>query len=96
MNIQQIQTQVTPILKAFSVKRASLFGSYARQADITPSSDIDILVELNKPISLLKFIDLKQQLEESLNKKVDLVQYKKIKPSLKDYILEDEQVLYQS
>ncbi len=61
MNIQNIQTHVNPILKAFNVKKASLFGSYARQTDITPSSDVDILVELNNPISLLKFIDLKQQ-----------------------------------
>jgi len=79
----------------FGVKKAALFGSYARGQQ-NQKSDYDILVELGKKMSLLDFIGLKQDLEAVLGKKVDLVQYKKIKPSLKESILGSERVFFQT
>ncbi len=38
-------------------------------------SDIDILVEIEKDISLLDFVGLKLEIEEALGRKVDLVEY---------------------
>jgi hypothetical protein len=93
MDIQDISEKITPTLKSHGIKKAALFGSRSRQT-ATHNSDIDILVELGKKMSLLDFVGLKLELEESLGKKVDLVQYKTIKPSLKNYILKDERIFF--
>lgn len=55
-----------------------LFGSVVRD-DFTPSSDIDIVVEFDRPIGI-GFVHLGDYPEEKLNKKVDLVSPGGIKP----------------
>ncbi|PIY80711.1 MAG: hypothetical protein COY80_01480 [Candidatus Pacebacteria bacterium CG_4_10_14_0_8_um_filter_42_14] len=95
MTKQSLLSQTQPILAAYGVNKAAVFGSYARGSQ-TKNSDIDILVELGKKLNLFDFIGLKQELEAKLGNKVDLVQYKTIKPSLKNYILKDEVVFYQT
>ena len=54
------------------------------------SSDIDILVDIKKNISLLDFVGIKLELEEKLERKVDLVEYNTIKPLLRDRILKEQ------
>ncbi len=81
--------EIVKILKKNDVVKAGLFGSYAR-GEANKNSDIDILVEIKKEISLLGFIGLKLKLEEKLKKKVDLVEYNTIKPLIRDSILNEE------
>jgi predicted nucleotidyltransferase len=66
-----------------------IFGSFARNEQ-SDTSDIDILVEFDKPIGL-KFVDLANELEMILNNKVDLVSKNGVKPKLMKYILQDIQ-----
>lgn len=89
MTVQEIKSKISPILLRHDVKRAGLFGSVVRN-EATSQSDVDILVEFNHPISLLDFVGVKLELEEQLNSKVDLVEYKTIKPSIKEYIMRDQ------
>ena len=56
-------------------------------------SDIDMLVEIEKNISLLDFVGLKIEIEDALGKKVDLVEYNTIKPLLKESILKEQVVI---
>ena len=91
MQLSTIQQTTTPILLSFGVKKAAHFGSTARNGT-TKNSDIDLLVQLGKKMSLFEFIDMKLKLQEALHTKVDIVQYDKIKPSLKSFILQDEKV----
>ncbi|MBU0579466.1 nucleotidyltransferase family protein [Patescibacteria group bacterium] len=95
MTNQYLHDQTNSILFSYGVKKAAVFGSYARGSQ-TDESDIDILVELGKKMSLLDFVGLKLDLEDKLNKKVDLLQYKTLKPSIKDFILKDQLVFYQA
>ena len=95
METRDLCDQTGPILSAYGVKKAAVFGSYSR-GDQRASSDVDILVELGRRMSLLDFVGLKLELEEKLGKKVDLVQYKTIKPSMRKSILGGELVFYQS
>lgn len=88
MTIQEIKNTVSPILLKHEIKRAGLFGSVVRN-EATPQSDVDILVEFSKQISLLDFVGIKLELEEQLGSKVDLVEFKTIKPSLKEFIMID-------
>jgi predicted nucleotidyltransferase len=55
-----------------------LFGSVVRD-DFSPESDIDIIVDFSRPIGI-EFIDLADELETQLKRKVDLVSKKGIKP----------------
>lgn len=69
-----------------------LFGSYAR-GEQTSSSDIDLLVELQEPIGMFKFMDLEEDLEKIFEKKVDLGTPKSLKPYIKDKILKEAIIL---
>ena len=89
MDIEEVKKKIIPVLQRYQVQRASIFGSIARGED-TPESDIDILVELNDNLSLLDFVALKLELEEVLQKRVDLVEKKTLKEAIKDEILAQE------
>lgn len=82
------QSDVVPILRRYGVTKAALFGSVAR-GDDGDKSDVDILVKIGKTMNLMDFVGMKNELEEKLGKKVDLVQFDKIKPTLKSYIMRD-------
>lgn len=82
-----IQNKILPILKRQDVEKAGIFGSWAR-GNAKTSSDVDFVVELNQDKTLLDLIDLKLDLEKTLNKKVDVLTYNSLHPLLKDKILE--------
>jgi len=65
------------IRKKYGVAILGIFGSYAR-GEQNELSDIDILVELEKPIGL-KFFELWDELENLLGIKVDLLTIKAVK-----------------
>jgi len=93
MNVSEIKKQIMPILRKYGVRKASIFGSAVR-GEMKESSDIDILVEIEKDISLLDFVALKLELEETLGRKVDLVEFDTIKPRLRERILKEQVVIY--
>jgi hypothetical protein len=77
-----------PFLKEkYNVDKIGIFGSYIRGEE-SKESDIDILVDFENPIGW-ELIDLKEFLEEILNKKVDLVTVKALKPRLRENILKE-------
>jgi predicted nucleotidyltransferase len=88
-NIDKIKTKIIKILKKYNIKKAGLFGSYIR-GEQKESSDIDILIQPAKDMSLLDISGLKIELENVLGKKVDIISYKYIHPYLKDRILKNE------
>lgn len=67
------------LFTAYGLRKMAIFGSYARNEQ-TENSDVDILVEFEKPIGIA-FIDLAEELEQLLRKKVDLVSAKGVKPN---------------
>jgi len=72
----------------FKVKEIGIFGSYVR-SEQKKSSDLDILVEFEAPISLFEFMDLEEHLKKILGIKVDLVSKKALKPRIGKHILEE-------
>lgn len=78
--------ELKPILrKDYAVKEIGVFGSYSDNT-FTEQSDIDILVELEKPIGW-KFFSLEIYLEKVFNRKIDLVTKSALKKQIKDTIL---------
>lgn len=80
---------IVDVLKSHDVKRASLFGSIVR-GEMTPDSDIDILVEFQGKKSLLNLGGLKVELEDKLNCKVNVLTYNSLHPLLKEQILAEK------
>ena len=79
-------SELKPILnKEYNVKEIGLFGSFSDNEQ-NEESDIDILVEFEKPIGW-KFFTLEKYLEDIFNRKVDLVTRKALKKQLKDRII---------
>jgi predicted nucleotidyltransferase len=64
----------------YPLRRLALFGSWAR-GDAREDSDVDVLVEVDPSIGL-RIVDLAEELEQALGRRVDLVSRRAIKPSL--------------
>lgn len=86
--VEDIKLKAVPILIEAGITRSSVFGSYVR-GEQTAESDIDLLVEFPKGLSLFDVVGISLKLEEALGKKVDLVSYGSIKPRLKPYIMSE-------
>ncbi len=66
-----------------------MFGSYARGTP-GPRSDLDLPVEFDdRPLSLIAFVALEQDLADRLGVKVDLVERSTLKPLIGRRILEE-------
>ena len=70
------------VLKALGVRSLAVFGSVARN-EATPSSDVDIVVEFESPVTFDRYMDVKFYLEDHLGSQVDLVSWKSLKPQIR-------------
>jgi len=70
------------------VKEIGIFGSFVRGEE-REDSDIDILVEFEKPIGFFKFLELEEYLSNLIGRKVDLVSKKALKPRIGKHILRE-------
>jgi predicted nucleotidyltransferase len=86
--------KIEEICQQNGITYLGLFGSHARGEENT-ESDVDLLVEFNETKSLFQLSRLERKFEELLNKTVDLVPRKNIKESIKPYILNDLQLIYE-
>ena len=90
--IKQIRREIArskPALrKRYGVRSLGLFGSYARNEQ-NSKSDIDILVEFDGSIGLLKFMELESNLSELFGRRVDLVMKSALKPRIGQRILQE-------
>ena len=93
-DIDEIRKAITPIAYSYGVKRLYLFGSYAK-GTANEKSDIDILVEKGKTMSLLKLSGMRQMLQEALNLSVDLITTAGIEDDFRGKIAGTEILLYE-
>ena len=84
---QKLREHKPELKEKYDVEEIGIFGSYVH-GDQAESSDIDLLVEFSEPIGW-EIIDLKEELEELLNRPVDLVTKDALKPRLKTQIMKD-------
>lgn len=75
-------------MERYRVKEIGIFGSYVRGEE-KKRSDLDILVDFDEPISLLKFIELENYLRENIGLKVDLVMKDSLKPRIGRHIIKE-------
>ena len=72
----------------YGVSVVGLFGSYARQEQ-RPDSDIDLLADILRPISLFELVGAELYLGEVLDTKVDLIPRRDVREELQSAILEN-------
>ena len=90
--IKKLKENLPSYRNNFKVKSLGIFGSYISG---TPAkeSDVDILVEFEKPVSLFEFLDFEEHLSELIGKKVDLVMKGALKPEIGKHILKEVQYI---
>jgi predicted nucleotidyltransferase len=85
---RQIKNKLPILAHDYRVKRMGIFGSVVRGED-TVDSDIDMLVTFSRPPGFFDFLRLEEYLSRVINRKVDLVSRKAIKPVVRDKILRE-------
>lgn len=80
--------EILRIAAAHGAKHLRVFGSVSR-GDATEKSDLDILVSLEPEPSLLDIIALKQDLEDLLGYKVDVVTEDAVSPYIREQVLKE-------
>ena len=84
--IKLLASNQSQLKQMYPIKKMGLFGSFARSKQ-TEESDVDILIEFEKPIGLFTFSRLQLTLSDMLHNNVDLVTPNSLKPLIKDKIL---------
>ena len=72
----------------YGLKEIGIFGSYIR-GEQTEKSDLDLLVELEKPVGFVKFLKLENALSHLLGLRVEMVTRKALKPHIGKRILQE-------
>lgn len=72
LTIKQIKQLIKPVISKYQIEEVFLFGSYAR-GEANSNSDIDIYCSRGKIRTLYDLTDYKEDLENALGKKVDVV-----------------------
>jgi len=87
-------SRIAEVCRRYGVAELSVFGSVARGED-TDSSDVDLLYVL-APDSTLGFeiVDLRDELEKIVGRRVDLVSKSRLKWVIRDRVLAEARVLY--
>ncbi len=82
--IDEIKKILQEILKNFSVKKAILFGSYAKNTP-TPKSDIDLVIDSEGKLLNINFYGLLEDLIQKLEKNIDLFEISEIQKDSRIY-----------
>jgi len=73
--ILEVLREIKPSLQEkYGVTRLGIFGSVARD-EATETSDVDVVMEMENP-NLFMRVHIKEELEEALDKPVDVIRYR--------------------
>lgn len=92
-DLNNLKEYLKPYIDEYGIVKAAVFGSYARNAQ-REESDLDLLIEFNKSFDMIQFIHLKNMLEESLGKRIDIVEYCSLSPFIKEQVLREAVTIY--
>jgi predicted nucleotidyltransferase len=90
--------KIKSVLEEFpAIKKAWLFGSFARKEDL-PESDIDILIEVQNEteFTLFDISEIQEKLKLSINRRVDIVMLRAIRPQVNERIKQDLKLVYET
>ncbi|MBL7891127.1 MAG: nucleotidyltransferase domain-containing protein [Bacteroidia bacterium] len=88
MPLEDLKNIIRDILKNYPIKRAALFGSFSRGEE-NADSDIDILIEPSKPVSMFDILKMELELSKKIARKIDIVEFSAIKNSIRENVLKN-------
>lgn len=100
MNKNEIKHAVEQAIKIMphgkAIQRVRLFGSYLH-GDFTDKSDVDLLIDLDKNISIgfFAFYDIIDSFSKGLNKKADIATPEGLSRFIKDKVLSEAETVYE-
>ena len=94
MDIKPLLNKISAICRENNVAMLGVFGSVARGED-NPTSDVDLLVKLSKPVGFIEFISLEDKFREILGRNVDLATESSLHPLIRKNVLADLPVIYE-
>ncbi len=83
--LKESQSELT---EQYGIKSLALFGSVARD-EATPASDVDLLVEFDRPVRLFGLFALQDHLEALFGCPVDVGTPDSLKPRIRENVLEE-------
>ena len=83
---QDLRAHLPELRERYGVTYLGIFGSYVR-GEQKKTSDVDVLVEFDRPGTLLDFIHLQNDLVDLLGVRVDLVEKDSLKPAIRPHVL---------
>lgn len=86
--LDQLRSMRSELKERYHVSRIGIFGSYSR-SEQTEKSDLDLVVEFERPIGLFAFVHLKNFIADRLDMVIDLVTPDGLHPLLRDQILHE-------
>jgi hypothetical protein len=91
--LSKYQNQINQIAKDHHINYLALFGSTAR-GENKSNSDIDLLVNFDKRLSLLELVHIENVFRQTLGHPVDLVPEDSLNKYVKPYVTKDLITLY--
>ena len=91
--LKEIKEKLTPLFIKYNIIKASAFGSYARD-EAVEHSDINLLILIDEDFELDDYVRFKSEVERTIGKDVDILEYRSINKKLKDEILQEAVLLY--
>jgi hypothetical protein len=92
MDLRQKRNDILRIAAQYGARNLRVFGSVARGEDHA-DSDVDLLVDMDPDRSLLDVVGFGQDLEELLDRRVDVLTGASLHPALRDRILAESRPL---
>jgi len=93
---RQLIEKLREVLANEPVKKAWLFGSYAREQE-GPDSDLDLLVEMApNNLTILGFLGIQTRLEKATNTTVDLIEDECLEDFARESANQDKILIYES
>ena len=77
--IAALRAAAPDIKRRWPIRALGVFGSFAR-GEAGPTSDVDVLVEFERPVGLSSFLALEEALSAAAGRRIDLVSRPALKP----------------
>ncbi len=87
--VKSILIDQKPIIRQrFKVKEIGIFGSFVR-GEQNETSDLDLLIDFEEPIGLIRYVGLQNYLSDKIGERVDLITKSGLKPRISGHILKE-------
>lgn len=87
--IECILKELKPALRQkFRVKEIGIFGSFVR-GEQNETSDLDLLIDFDEPIGLIRYVGLQNYLSDVIGERVDLITRSGLKKRISAHILKE-------